>query len=68
MHLQDPTPAESLARSMPTIDAAVRTQEAFSGVTYPATVVLTARNGGPADSPALRSAISDAGSANPVVC
>jgi RND superfamily putative drug exporter len=59
MRLQDPTPAESLPRSMPTIDAAARTQEAFPGVTYPATVVLTAENGGPVDSPALRSAIRD---------
>ncbi|WP_181770439.1 MMPL family transporter [Amycolatopsis pittospori] len=59
LRLQDPTPAESLPRSMPTIDAAVRTQEAFPGIAYPATVVLTAENGGPVDSPALRSAITD---------
>ncbi|MEU8411347.1 MMPL family transporter [Amycolatopsis japonica] len=59
MRLQDPTPAESLPRSLPAIDAAVRTQEAFPGVVYPATVVLTAENGGPVDSPALRSAITD---------
>ncbi len=59
MRLQDPTPAESLPRSMATIDVAVRTQEAFPGVVYPATVVLTAENGGPVDSPALRSAITD---------
>ncbi|WET78664.1 MMPL family transporter [Amycolatopsis sp. QT-25] len=59
MRLQDPTPAESLPRSVATIDAAVRTQEAFPGVVYPATVVLTAENGGPVDSPALRSAITD---------
>ncbi|UUV29091.1 MMPL family transporter [Amycolatopsis roodepoortensis] len=59
MRLQDPTPAESLPRSMVTIDAAVRTQEAFPGVAYPATVVLTAERGGPVDSPALRVAITD---------
>ncbi|MFD5092133.1 MMPL family transporter [Amycolatopsis thailandensis] len=59
MHLQDPTPAESLPRSMATIDSAVRTQETFPGVVYPATVVLTAEDGGPVDSPALRSAITD---------
>ncbi|MFD5244664.1 MMPL family transporter [Amycolatopsis sp. NPDC058340] len=59
MRLQDPTPAESLPRSMPAIDAAVRTQEAFPGVVYPATVVLTAEHSGPVDSPALRSAITD---------
>ncbi len=59
MRLQDPTPAESLPRSMSTIDAAVRTQEAFPGASYPATVVLTAENGGPVDSPALRSSIRD---------
>ncbi|MFC3451292.1 MMPL family transporter [Amycolatopsis speibonae] len=59
MHLQDPTPAESLPRSTATIDSAIRTQEAFPGVVYPATVVLTAENGGPVDSPALRSAITD---------
>ncbi|WP_340686972.1 MMPL family transporter [Amycolatopsis coloradensis] len=59
MRLQDPTPAESLPRSMATIDAAVRTQEAFPGVVYPATVVLTAERGGPVDSPALRAAITD---------
>ncbi|ANN15146.1 MMPL domain-containing protein [Amycolatopsis orientalis] len=59
MRLQDPTPAESLPRSLATIDAAVRTQEAFPGVVYPATVVLTAKGGGPVDSPALRSAITD---------
>lgn len=61
MRLQDPTPAESLPRSLPTIDAAVRTQEAFPGVVYPATVVLTAEDGGPVDGPALRSAIGDLG-------
>ncbi|MFJ8910903.1 MMPL family transporter [Amycolatopsis sp. NPDC102389] len=59
MRLQDPTPAESLPRSMPAIDAAARTQAAFPGVVYPATVVLTAENGGPVDTPALRSAITD---------
>ncbi|OXM51843.1 MMPL family transporter [Amycolatopsis alba] len=59
MRLQDPTPAESLPRSVTTIDSALRTQDAFPGVVYPATVVLTARNGGPVDSPALRAAITD---------
>ncbi|MER6665002.1 MMPL family transporter [Amycolatopsis japonica] len=59
MRLQDPTPAESLPRSLPAIDAAARTQDAFPGVVYPATVVLAAENGGPVDSPALRSAITD---------
>ncbi|MET8996131.1 MMPL family transporter [Amycolatopsis sp. NPDC004169] len=59
MRLQDPAPAESLPRSIPVIDAAVRIQEAFPGVTMPAHVVLWNTRGGPVDTPALRRAIGE---------
>ncbi|MBE8521538.1 MMPL family transporter [Amycolatopsis sp. H6(2020)] len=59
MRLQDPAPTESLPRSIPVIDAAVRMQEAFPGVTMPAHVVLWNTRGGPVDTPALRRAIGE---------
>ncbi|MDQ7805200.1 MMPL family transporter [Amycolatopsis sp. A133] len=59
MRLQDPAPTESLPRSIPVIDAAVRVQEAFPGVTMPAHVVLWNTRGGPVDTPALRRAIGE---------
>jgi len=59
MRLQDPVPTESLPRSIPVIDSAVRMQEAFPGVTMPAHVVLWNTRGGPVDTPALRRAIGE---------
>ncbi|WP_410610104.1 MMPL family transporter [Amycolatopsis sp. lyj-109] len=59
MRLQDPAPTESLPRSIPVIDAAVRMQEAFPGVTMPAHVVLWNTRGGPVDTPVLRRAIGE---------
>ncbi|KDN16245.1 MMPL domain-containing protein [Amycolatopsis rifamycinica] len=59
MRLQDPAPTESLPRSIPVIDAAVRMQEAFPGITMPAHVVLWNTHGGPVDTPALRRAIEE---------
>ncbi|WIX85625.1 MMPL family transporter [Amycolatopsis sp. DG1A-15b] len=65
MRLQDPAPAESLPRSIPVIDAAVRVQEAFPGLTMPAHVVLWNTRGGPVDTPALRRAIGELTAAVP---
>ncbi|MEU4517328.1 MMPL family transporter [Amycolatopsis sp. NPDC024027] len=65
MRLQDPAPTESLPRSIPVIDAAVRVQEAFPGLTMPAHVVLWNTRGGPVDTPALRRAIGELTAAVP---
>jgi RND superfamily putative drug exporter len=59
MHLQDPAATDSLPRSVPAVDAAVRTQEAFPGAPTPARVVLWNEAGGQVDSPELRAAIDD---------
>ncbi|MET0234496.1 MAG: MMPL family transporter [Kibdelosporangium sp.] len=49
MHLQDPAQVNSLPRSVPAIDAAVRMQEAFPGAPTPARVVLWDPAGGTVD-------------------
>jgi RND superfamily putative drug exporter len=59
MHLQDPAATDSLPRSVPAVDAAVRMQEAFPGAPTPARVVLWDESGGQVDTPALRAAIDD---------
>ncbi|MBE1500800.1 RND superfamily putative drug exporter [Amycolatopsis lexingtonensis] len=65
IRLQDPAPTESLPRSIPVIDAAVRVQEAFPGITMPAHVVLWAEGGGPVDTPAVGRAIAELTAATP---
>jgi len=57
MRPQDPSVTDSLPRSVPTIDAAVRMHEAFPGSPTPARVVIWDKNGGSADTPAVREAI-----------
>ena len=57
MHLQDAARTESLPRSVPTVDAAVRLQEKFPGAASPAWVVLWNPSGDPVDTPAVRAAI-----------
>lgn len=59
MHLQDPAATNSLPRSVPAVDAAVRMQEAFPGAPTPARVVLWNESGGQVDTPELRAAIED---------
>jgi putative drug exporter of the RND superfamily len=45
MHLQDAGPTNSLPRSVPTVDGAVRMQEAFPGAAAPAKVVVWGAQG-----------------------
>jgi RND superfamily putative drug exporter len=59
MRLQDAAPTNSLPRSVPTVDAAIRMQEAFPGAAIPAQVVIWNDQGGQVDAPALRQAIDD---------
>ena len=59
MRLQDAAVTDSLPRSVPTVDAAARMQEAFPGAPAPAWVVLWGTPGGSGvDTPAVRRAIS----------
>jgi RND superfamily putative drug exporter len=48
MRLQDPSTAQSLSRSVPVIDAAVRMDQAFPGAATPARVVIWSNGAGPA--------------------
>ncbi|ANZ41365.1 hypothetical protein BBK82_40810 [Lentzea guizhouensis] len=57
MHLQDPAQVNSLPRSVPAVDAAVRMQEAFPGAPTPARVVLWDPRGPVADRPDVRAAV-----------
>jgi putative drug exporter of the RND superfamily len=57
MHLQDPAATDSLPRSVPAIDAAVRMNDAFPGAASPARVVLSAADGSTVDTPAVRAAV-----------
>ncbi|WP_433174294.1 MMPL family transporter [Actinoallomurus sp. CA-150999] len=59
MRLQDAATTDSLPRSVPVVDAALRMQEAFPGTPAPARVVIWAKNGGSADGPAVNRAIDD---------
>ncbi len=58
MRLQDAAPTDSLPRSVPQVDAAARTQQAFPGAVSPTRVVIWRGRGGPVDSPAVRAQIS----------
>ncbi|ADI11405.1 MMPL domain-containing protein [Streptomyces bingchenggensis BCW-1] len=58
MRLQDAAVTDSLSRKVPTVDAAVRMQEAFPGAPSPASVVIWGkRDPGAVDSPAVRRAV-----------
>ncbi|MES4906937.1 MULTISPECIES: MMPL family transporter [unclassified Streptomyces] len=58
MRLQDAAVTDSLSRKVPTVDAAVRMQEAFPGAPAPASVVIWGkRDPGAVDSPAVRRAV-----------
>jgi putative drug exporter of the RND superfamily len=57
MHLQDAAVTDSLPRSVPTVDAALRMQAAFPGAATPAHVVIWSPSGADVDTPALRAAI-----------
>lgn len=59
MRLQDAAMVQSLPRSIPAIDAAVRMQEAFPGVPTPARVVIWGTQGTTVDSPAVADAVED---------
>ena len=59
MRLQDAAVTDSLPRSVPAVDAAVRMQEAFPGAATPARVVVWRADGTAADTPAVRRAIDD---------
>jgi RND superfamily putative drug exporter len=58
MHPQDPAVTNSLPRSVPTVDAAVRMQEAFPGAAAPSHVVIWNPDGSDADTPVLQAAIT----------
>ncbi|MGY0063088.1 MMPL family transporter [Streptomyces sp. LZ34] len=58
MRLQDAAVTDSLSRRVPTVDAAVRMQEAFPGAPAPASVVIWGKRDPDAvDSPAVRRAV-----------
>ncbi|GAA4205851.1 MMPL family transporter [Actinocatenispora rupis] len=57
LHLQDAAVTDSLPRSVPQVDAALRMQRAFPGAAAPARVVVWARDGGTADTPEVRRAV-----------
>ncbi|MFD8497490.1 MMPL family transporter [Amycolatopsis sp. NPDC059657] len=57
MRLQDAAVVNSLPRDFPTVDAAVRMQEAFPGSPLPARVVIWDIKGASADTPEVRAAI-----------
>lgn len=59
MRMQDATPTDSLPRSVPAVDAAVRMQQAFPGARTPARVVIWDSGGGAVDRPAVRAAIAE---------
>jgi putative drug exporter of the RND superfamily len=57
LHLQDAAVTNSLPRSVPTVDNALRMQEAFPGSATPSHVVIWSPSGADVDTPALRAAI-----------
>ncbi|PZG02555.1 MMPL family transporter [Micromonospora deserti] len=59
MRLQDAAVTDSLPRSVPTVDAAIRMQQAFPGAASPARVVIWNSNGEDADNPAVQTAIDN---------
>jgi RND superfamily putative drug exporter len=59
MRLQDAAVTDSLPRSVPAVDAAVRMQEAFPGAATPSRVVVWRTDGGDVDGPRVRQAIGE---------
>ncbi|MFJ5677776.1 MMPL family transporter [Streptomyces sp. NPDC093097] len=57
MRLQDAAVVNSLPRSAPTVDAAIRMQEAFPGAPTPARVAIWGVDGRPSDTPEVRAAV-----------
>ncbi|KOV91946.1 MMPL family transporter [Streptomyces sp. NRRL B-3648] len=57
MHLQDAAVVNSLPRSAPTVDAAIRMQDAFPGSPTPARIAVWNTGGGSPDTPAVRAAV-----------
>jgi RND superfamily putative drug exporter len=57
MHLQDPAQTQSLPRSVPAVDAALRMPEAFPGTPTPARVVIWDSRGGSLDTSQVSEAI-----------
>ncbi|WP_283135804.1 MMPL family transporter [Rhizohabitans arisaemae] len=61
MRLQDAAVTDSLPRSVPVVDAALRMQEAFPGAPAPATVVLWEKHPGALQAPAVDQAVNRIG-------
>ncbi|MFC5187535.1 MMPL family transporter [Actinomadura harenae] len=61
LRLQDAAVTDSLPRSVPVVDAALRMQEAFPGAPSPASVVLWEKRPGALDDPAVTSAVAGLG-------
>ncbi|MFK4186039.1 MMPL family transporter [Streptomyces sparsogenes] len=57
MRLQDAAVTDSLSRTVPTVDAAARMQEAFPGTPAPARVVIWGKDPGAVAAPAVRKAV-----------
>ncbi|MFE7311857.1 MMPL family transporter [Streptomyces sp. NPDC057555] len=57
MHLQDAAVVDSLPSSAPTVDAAIRMQEAFPGAPTPARVAIWGVGGRSSDTPEVRAAV-----------
>ncbi|MEU6098761.1 MMPL family transporter [Streptomyces sp. NPDC047079] len=57
MHLQDAAVVNSLPRSAPAVDAAIRMQQAFPGAPTPARVAVWNVDGGSPDTPQVRTAV-----------
>jgi RND superfamily putative drug exporter len=58
MRLQDAAVTDSLPRSVPVVDAAVRMQKAFPGTPSPARVVIWEKRDGALDAPGVQQAIN----------
>ncbi|MDN3358201.1 MMPL family transporter [Actinomadura sp. DC4] len=57
IRLQDAAATDSLPRSVPVVDAAIRMQEAFPGTPSPARVVIWEKRAGALDAPGVRQAV-----------
>ncbi|MBQ0984634.1 MMPL family transporter [Streptomyces sp. F63] len=59
MRLQDAAVVNSLPRSSPTVDAAIRMQEAFPGAPTPARIAVWGIDGGRPDTPRVEAAVDE---------
>ena len=57
IRLQDAAATDSLPRSVPVVDAAIRMQDAFPGTPSPARVVIWEKRAGALDAPGVRQAV-----------